>query len=185
MRDRIFVFAAILITLLARAACAEDKTPVLVRTTGTAQIDGTITAGEYSLTVDLARAKLALLWTEDTLTIGVTAETKGWVAVGLGSRRMDKAIIFIGYTTQDQGQLKIQKGAGHSHGDMDSKVMTSYAIAEKGKGTTMEVALKASSFIAPDQTGLDLIVAFGGSDSFSGFHRFRTPLSVSLQKPAP
>jgi hypothetical protein len=68
---------------------------------------------------------------------------------------------------------------------MDSKVMTSYAIAEKGKGTTMEVALKASSFIAPDQTGLDLIVAFGGSDSFSGFHRFRTPLSVSLQKPAP
>jgi hypothetical protein len=181
MRDRIFVFTAVLLALLAWTACAEDKPAALVRTTGTAQIDGKIAAGEYSLTVDLANAKLALLWTEDTLAIGVTAETKGWVAVGIGSRRMDKAIIFIGYATGDQGQLKIQKGAGHSHGDIDSKAMTSYAIAEKGKGTTMEVALKASSFIASDQTGLDLIVAFGGSDSFSGFHRYRTSLSVSLQ----
>ena len=185
MRDRVFVLTAVCIALLARAACAEDKPLALVRTTATAQIDGTIAAGEYSLTVDLAKAKLALLWTEDTLTIGVTAETKGWVAVGLGSRRMDRAIIFIGYETGDQGQLKIQKGAGHSHGDVDSKAMTSYAVAEKGKETTMEVALNASSFIAPGQTGLDLIVAFGGSDSFSGFHRFRTPLSVSLQKQAP
>ena len=182
MRDRIFVFTAVLLALMAWTACAEDKPAALVRTTGTAQIDGTIAAGEYRLTVDLANAKLALLWTEDTLAIGVTAETKGWVAVGIGSRRMDKAIIFIGYATGDQGQLKIQKGAGHSHGDIDSKAMTSYAIAEKGKGTTMEVALKASSFIASDQTGLDLIVAFGGSDSFSGFHRYRTSLSVSLQR---
>jgi hypothetical protein len=182
MRDRVFVFTAVLLALLARAACAEDKPPALARTTGTAQIDGTIAAGEYSLTVDLAKAKLALLWIEDTLAIGVTAETKGWVAVGLGSRRMDKAVIFIGYATGDQTQLKIQRGAGHSHRDVDSKAMTSYAIAEKGKDTTMEIALKASSFIAPDQSVLDLIVAYGGSDSFSGFHRYRTPLSIALQR---
>ena len=182
MRERAFVCTMALLALLARAACAQDKPAALVRTSGKARIDGVIAAGEYSLTVDLAKAKLSLLWTEDTLSLAVTAETKGWVAVGLGSRRMDKAIIFIGYATGDQGQLKIQKGAGHSHGDIDSKAMTSYAIAEKGKGTTMEVALKASSFIASDQTGLDLIVAFGGSDSFSGFHRYRTSLSVSLQR---
>lgn len=182
MRERAFVCTMALLALLARAACAQDKPMALVRTSGKARIDGVAAAGEYSLTVDLAKARLSLLWTEDTLSLAVTAETKGWVAVGLGSRRMDKAIIFIGYATGDQGQLKIQKGAGHSHGDLDVNAMSSYAVAEKGKDTTMEVELKASSFIAADQTVFDLIVAFGGSDSFSGFHRDRTSLSVALQR---
>ena len=185
MRNRVSVFAAVFLALLAGAASAQDKPQTLVRTTDQAPIDGTIAAGEYSLTVDLPKAKLALQWSADTLAIAVTAETKGWVAIGLGSRKMDKSVIFIGYVTGDQAQMKIQKGASHSHGDLDSKAMTSYAVAEKGKDTTMEVALNASSFIAADQTVLDLIVAFGGSDSFSAFHRYRTQRSVALQRSAP
>lgn len=182
MRERALVFTVALLALLARAACAEDKPRALVRSPGRAQIDGTIAAGEYSLTVDLAKAKLALRWTDDLLAIGVTAETKGWIAVGLGSRKMDKAIIFIGFATGDQAQVKIQKGAGHSHGDVALEAMSAYALAEKGKETTMEIAVKAPSFITADQTGLDLIVAFGGSDSFSGLHRYRTSLTVALQR---
>jgi hypothetical protein len=182
MRKLVLVYVLVFLTSLTGTACAQDKPMALVRTSGKARIDGVAAAGEYSLTVDLAKARLSLLWTEDTLSLAVTAETKGWVAVGLGSRRMDKAIIFIGYATGDQGQLKIQKGAGHSHGDLDVNAMSSYAVAEKGKDTTMEVELKASSFIAADQTVFDLIVAFGGSDSFSGFHRDRTSLSVALQR---
>ncbi len=185
MRERAFVFTAVLLALLARAAFGQDKPVTLLRTSGKAQIDAVIAAGEYSLAIDLAKAKVSLLWTEDTLAIAVTAETKGWVAVGLGSRRMDQAVIFIGYVTGDQAQMKIQKGAGHSHGDLDLQAMSAYAVAEKGKKTTLELALKAPFFIAPDQTELDLIVAFGGSDSFSGYHRYRTPLNVALQRSAP
>jgi hypothetical protein len=185
MRERAFVCTMALAALLARAAFAQDKPATLIRASGKAQIDGAIAAGEYSLTVDLAKTRLSLLWTDDTLAIAVTAETKGWVAVGLGSRLMDQAVIFIGYVTGDQAQMKIQKGAGHSHEDVDLEAMTAYAVAEKGKKTTMELALKAPSFIASDQTVLDLIVAFGGSDSFSALHRYRTALSVALQRSAP
>lgn len=182
MRKLVLVHILVLLAFLTGVARAQEKPPVLGLSTGSAQIDGAIAAGEYSLTAELPKAKLSLLWTEDTLAVAVTAETKGWVAVGLGSRRMDKAIIFIGYATGNQARLKVQKGAGHSHTDVDSQAMSAYAVAEKGNVTTLEVALKASSFISPKQTRLDLIVAFGGSDSFSDVHRFRTSLGIALQR---
>lgn len=176
------VHVLLLLVLAAGTAAAQEAPPVLLLSTGRVDTDGVISPGEYTATVTLPRAQVALKWSEQTLCIGLTAPTAGWVAVGLGSRRMDGSFIVMGYRKGDLAQLKIQKGSGHGHGDMPSDAMVSYAVGEKGVSTTMEVVLKAAQFIAAGQTGLELIVAFGATDSFVGLHRWRTPLAVSLAR---
>jgi hypothetical protein len=182
MNKLTLVFAVLLLVLAAGAAGAQEAPPVLVLSTGRTDADGVISPDEYTLTVTLPRAVVSLKWSEQTLCVGVTAPTAGWVALGLGSRKMDGALIVMGYRKGDLAQLKIQKGAGHGHGDTPSDAMLSYAVGEKGVSTTVEVVLKAGSVVAAGQTGLDMIIAFGATDSFAGFHRWRSPLSVSLAR---
>ena len=180
MKKLTVAVAAALLVLAAAAAFAQETPPVLLQSTGRIDADGIISPDEYSLSIPLPRARLALRWSQETLCIGITAPTAGWVAVGLGSRKMDGALIVIGYAKGSLAQLKIQKGSGHGHGDTPSEAMLAYAVTEKGATTTMELVLRASSVIGESQTGLDMIAAFGGSDSFSGLHRWRAPLAVAL-----
>lgn len=182
MKRLTLAFLALLLLLAAGSAGAQGTPPVLLLSTGRTDADGVISPGEYSTTVTLQRAQLSLRWSEQTLCIGLVAPTAGWVAVGLGSRRMDGSVIVMGYRKGDLAQLKIQQGSGHGHADMPSDAMLSYAVGEKGVSTTMEVVLKAAPFITAGQTSLELIAAFGGSDSFAGLHRWRTPLTVSLAR---
>jgi hypothetical protein len=180
MNKLTLVVAALLLVLAAGAAAAQDAPPVLVLSTGRVDTDGVVSPGEYTLSVTLPRAVVSLKWSEQTLCVGVTAPTAGWVALGLGSRKMDGALIVMGYRKGDLAQLKIQEGAGHGHRDTPSDAMLSYAVGEKGVSTTVEVVLKAPSVITAGQTRLDMILAFGATDSFAGLHRWRAPLSVSL-----
>jgi hypothetical protein len=46
--------------------------------------------------------------------------------------------------------------------------------------TVLELALKASEFIAKGQGELELIAAMGGSDSFLAIHRARARLTVAI-----
>ena len=182
MKRLTVAFVVLLFLLAAGAAGAQETTPVLLLSTGRTEADGVISPGEYTTTVTLQRAQVSLKWSEQTLCIGMVAPTAGWVAVGLGSRRMDGSVIVMGYSKGELAQLKIQEGSGHGHLDMPSDAMLSYAVGEKGVRTTMEVVLKAAPFIAAGQTSLELIAALGASDSFAGLHRWRAPLTVSLAR---
>ena len=147
-----------------------------------ARVDGVFTDKEYGLVTEDAGMKLGLTWTADVLYIGLSAPTTGWVAAGIGSTRMDGAVIYIGYAVGQESQMKIQKGAGHGHADLDAGAPRQYAVKEAGGRTVLELALDASTAIAKNQAALQLIIAMGGADSFSSVHRARAGVSVELAR---
>ncbi len=148
-------------------------------------VDGSISESEYSFQKDFGRVTLSLSRGVDTLWIGVAGKTSGWIAVGLGTMKMNGASIFIGYVAADgKPQFKPQIGTGHSHKDpsgvdMNDEVV-SYAMKEEGGKTYLELALKSAAFIKEGQEKLDLIFAIGPSKSFDPYHSYRGTLEVKL-----
>lgn len=164
------------------SASAQAKPLVLPVAEAWVEVDGVAGATEYAITADLGKFKLRMSRDADTVYAALSGETTGWVAVGFGSSRMDGALMFLGFVTKDgKSQLKIQKGAGHSHGDVESDALIQFAMKEAGGVTTLELALKASSIIGKNATDLPVIFSMGGSDSFSGFHLARGSQLVKLQ----
>jgi hypothetical protein len=158
---------------------AEDPLS-LSQTKSSPRVDGVIADGEYALTANALDMQINLSWTGETLSVGVSGQTSGWVAVGLGSSAMNDAVIYIGFVSGDQAQLKVQKGAGHRHGDLDSNAPLQYAVQERSGQTTLEIALKASSFITKGQKQLEIIFAMGSARSFASMHKARYTATVSL-----
>jgi hypothetical protein len=173
---------AALFALFAVAAESQDKSLTLGVTAGKPKADGALGAKEYAVYADLPKMKIALSLDGEALYIGISAETGGWVAVGLGAQRMEGAIIFIGYATGSRGLLKVQKGAGHGHGDVALSPPIGYAVKEANGRTTLEIAVKAEAFMAKGQKNLDMILAFDAADSFSSFHQKRYRVSVLLKQ---
>jgi len=178
MRSRLVSLLGILLMTVALAAGAQG--PTLAVTAATAKIDGVFEDREYSLVTEAAGIKLGLTRTPDTLFIGLSAPTTGWVSVGLGSRTMDGAIMYIGYISGATTELKVQKGSGHRHADVDAGSPLRYAMKEAGGQTVLELALQASEVIAKGQNALELSVAMGSADSFVSMHRARASLTVAL-----
>jgi hypothetical protein len=170
-----------LLMVVGSTAGAQD-TLNLSRTTTSAKTDGVISAKEYSLTTGGTDMQLSLSWIADTLYIGVTGQTAGWVAVGLGSPVMDTSIMYLGYVSGDKTSLKVQQGARHGHGDVDANAPLKYAMKEANGRTVMEIAVKAAWFIAQGQKELEVILALGGADSFTAMHRSRYSTVVSLSQ---
>ena len=168
--------------LLSGSASAQTAPLVLPVAEASVEVDGAVGATEYAVTAEVGKMKLRMSRDADTVYAAFSGETTGWVAVGFGSYRMDGSLMFIGFVGKDgKSQLKIQKGSGRSHGDVESDAMIQFAMKEDGGVTTLELALKATSLIRSGTTDLPVIVAMGGSDSFTSPHRARSPLQVKLQ----
>lgn len=169
---------------------------VLVGTSGFAQnaglavstnkvvADGVVKANEYGFSKELDSLTLYVNRSKDTLSLAIVGETTGWVAVGLGSQKMEGATIFMGFVGADgKVQFKSQIGTGHSHTDAAKSVedtVSSYAIKEANGKTTMELSLKAAAYIKDGQAALDLIYAVGEDKSFRPRHSSRGALSLKL-----
>jgi len=135
-------------------------------------VDGVVKAGEYTYARDFDhQLTLYASRTADTLYFGVVAITDGWVAVGLGSQKMDGAAIFMGFVDTDgKVSFKAETGKGHRHVDAPAAIsasVISYAIKQEGGKTTLEVAVKAASFIKQGQSSVDVIYAMGKDRSFT------------------
>jgi hypothetical protein len=169
-----------LILLAVTFAVGAQGTPLLGITSAPVKVDGVFGDKEYSLVSEAAGMRLGLTRTADTLFVGLSAPTTGWVAAGLGSAKMDGAIMYVGFVTGDTTELKVQKGTGHRHADADASTPPQYAMKETGGQTVLEFAVKASSVIVKGQKTLDLVVAMGGADSFTSMHKARGGLSVEL-----
>jgi hypothetical protein len=174
----IFMF----IVLAAAPVIAQANT--LAVSENTTVVDGVINAEEYSFQQDFGQMKIYLNLTADTLWIGAIGNTKGWVAVGLGSTKMGGATIFMGFLEEGKVQFKPQMGLlGHRHQDVTDKQVSdsiiSSAMKQDGGKTTLEVALKAATYIQ-NQSKLDMIFAIGPVPSFMVVHTFRGSLSVKL-----
>jgi hypothetical protein len=179
-------FLILLTAALAFVACvslAEDK--ALGVGTTSPEVDGVVKAGEYAVQKDFGPMRISLSRTADTLFVAASANNKGWIAVGLGTNVMNGATIFMGFVGDDgKVQFKPQTGSGHTHADpsgsaaMDSVV--SYAVKEELGKTTLELALKADSYIKGGQSTLDMIFAIGPAKAFSPYHVFRAFQKVPL-----
>lgn len=157
-----------------------------LKTTKTSpSIDGKVGKGEYSLSIDIKDGKVFLSKTKNILFAAIKVKTKGWVAMGFNSLRMNNADIVIGYVTNGKGVVKQQKGAGRTHKDSEIPYLLKYGITENKDYTTLEVELRygkdKKSLYFSDQT-LKMIVAYGTKDNIKSYHKFRKPISVKLIK---
>jgi len=168
------------LTVAAFTAGAQQSPLVLKQTPAKPKVDGVMADKEYSLNAGAEGVKLGLTWTADALYVAMSGATTGWVAVGFGSSFMDSALIYIGFVSGGKTQLKIQKGSGHRHGDVNADAPIQYAMKDDGSQTTLELALKPGPLIAKSQKQLDFILAYGASDDFVSLHRGRYSLSVTL-----
>ena len=170
-----FLFAGV-------AASAQTQPLVLPAAEAWVDVDGVTGATEYPVTAEAGKMKLRLSRDADTVFAALSGETTGWVAVGFGSLKMDGSLMLIGFVSADgKAQLKIQRGKGRSHADVESDALIQFAMKETGGVTTLELALKASSIIGKGATELPVIFAMGGADSFTTPHRARGSQQVKLQ----
>jgi hypothetical protein len=174
---------AVLVLFLAVAAAAAFAQSLAVGT-GKTVIDGVVKAGEYSFSQQFDTVTLYANRTADTLSLAVVGSTSGWVAVGLGSMKMNGATIFMGFVDADgKVQFKPQEGTGHRHINAAKSVedtIVSYQIKEAGGKTTLEIAVKAADYVKAGQAALDLIFAVGQDKSFTPYHSSRGSVSLKL-----
>lgn len=124
--------------------------------------------------------KVELIWSveEDELTISMTAETKGWMAVGLGSSRMDGSIMFLGYNKDGEAFFEEHLGRGHSHKKASEQRPVEFSVDEENGTTVMELTVKKSDFVKAGDTLLPVIVAYGNRDNFNSMHRYRDSTEI-------
>jgi hypothetical protein len=169
----------IMVLLLAAAAVAvfAQKLPA---SSPAATLDGTIVTNEYALVVPLDTATLYASRTADKLFLALEAQSTGWVAIGVGSAKMDNAWIYIGFVTGDQVTFAVQQGSGHGHKEAGDAPKVEYKLAEREGSTTMELAFRSADLIAGGQTELACIVAYGKADNLSSYHAFRRAVQIQL-----
>jgi hypothetical protein len=184
---RMISVALVLSALVLGASAGFAQDAALAVSAKDATVDGVVKPGEYSWTKSFGQLELSLTRTADTLWIGAVGTTTGWVSVGLGTLKMDKSAIFIGFVdSEGKTQFKPQLGAGRTHADTTDPDITgslvSSAMKEQGGKTTLEFALSADTWIVEGQAALNLIYAIGSQDSFSPRHTMRGAFAVPLAK---
>lgn len=159
MRRLVLVIAALAVTALAFGA-----DPV---------VDGKVSAGEYAHSQTLMGGNLVLSWQVDSdggLFIAASAKTKGWVAVGLGSSKMEGSTIYIGSVgTDGTPAFSEDAGKGHGHAPAPSKTADQSAVGQDGEWTTLEIHIPAGSLPFTGTT-VPFIVSFSGSKDLTTWH---------------
>ena len=180
-RNLVLLFSLVLLTALGAAAFGQS----LATTTNKTVVDGVVNAAEYSYSKTFQGLTLYANRTSDALYLAVVGETTGWVAVGLGSMRMDGSTIFMGFVgSGSKEQFKVQAGSGHSHKEASADVsatVVSYVLKEAGGKTTLELQLKPDSYLKSGQSSLDTIYAMGTETSFIPRHFMRGAVSIPLK----
>ena len=144
------------------------------------RIDGIVAEGEYSLEIEMRRAVLYLNRTEQTLSVAVHSQLDGWVAVGLGSTRMDQASIYIGYVDSGRVVFAAELGRGHDHENASVAGPEEYRLTEDGEGTILELSFPVEAFVLPGARTLSLIAACGRKDNLDSYHVARKGLEIGL-----
>jgi hypothetical protein len=174
---KVFTVAIVLATVLIAAAAGQNQ---LVVTKTDATIDGLVSREEYSLVIELPRAVLYLNRTEQNLSIALHSQLDGWIAVGLGSQKMNKAMIYIGYVDGGREVFAGQLGRGHGHRDAEVVEPGEYRLREDQSGTVLELKFPVSAMLPAEATSFSMIVACGKRDNLNSYHSLRRGLEILL-----
>ncbi len=162
---------ALMILILAAlaAATAAAQAPVL---------DGVIAEGEYRFVETKSGIRLASSLSADgsTLYVAVSGATRGWVAFGVGSPRMNGAYMILGFQeTGGRTAISEETGVGHSHRPNAQRVATA-VVREQDGVTTLEASFPAAAFVQNGQ--IQAIAALGNRDDLTSLHRARAAFVI-------
>lgn len=136
-------------------------------------VDGKVSAGEYGGSQTLGEGALTLNWAPDGhggVFLALSAPTKGWLAVGLGSQRMSGAYVYIGFVgAGGQAVFSEQTAKGHTHKDSGKKTADQSAVARTGANTVLEFHVPAGQLPFAGKA-VPFIVASSGSPDLTSFH---------------
>jgi hypothetical protein len=146
----------------------------------TAVADGILGTNEYARTETKAGITVAASLSPDgaTLHLAVKAKTAGWVAIGAGSQKMDKAFMVLAFVSGTTQTISEETGRGVGHSVNTGKLVTAAFVAEAGDFTTLELAVPAAGFVK-DKT-VELIAAFGAQDNRTSIHRARASFKLTF-----
>jgi hypothetical protein len=166
-----------LFVALATTAFAQDK-PVVK----TPMVDGVVKTGEYVKTLDFSPFTLSVTRAKDAVFFAVSVKTTGWVALAVGSDRMDSATMFLGNVVDGKAGFTEQSGRGHGHTDAaaDKIITVRNAVQETAGVTTLEVECKASVIPAGTKE-ISLLLAYADDDSFRARHAVRKAVTVKFE----
>jgi hypothetical protein len=143
--------------------------------------DGTIKAGEYAFTEVKNGITIAASLSSDgkTIYMAVSAATKGWIALGAGSAKMNGSYMILAYQ-DDKGVRFVSEetGVGHTHKPNAKNVAKAF-VNEADGVTTLEAQFPAEAMVKDGK--LDAIAAFGARDDRTSMHRGRAVYSISLK----
>jgi hypothetical protein len=149
-------------------------------------VDGKVGAGEYAHSRSLMGDKVVLSWQsgpDGGLFVAVSARTKGWVAVGLGSAKMEGSTICIGSIGADGTPVFSEDaGKGHGHASSSRKTADQSAVGREGEWTTVEIHIPAASLPFTGRSTA-FIVAYAGSISLTNWHGLFNHASGTMDLP--
>ncbi len=179
-----YIFAAVMIAASASLGAAQAQ----LGGVGIAPLaDGLVSPGEYSFmaTKSGARISLALGAEGSVLYAAIDAPTRGYVALGFGSLKMNGASLFMALDKAGKSTVSEQLGSGHGHSEAKGASILASAVKTAAGRTVFEFSLPAAPFISAGK--LELVYSFGGMDLFAYHFPFaRGNLLVPLaQEPGP
>lgn len=147
--------------------------------TGMPVLDGTLGQGEYATTQTKNRITVAGTLSADksTIYVAVSAQTAGWVSIGLGSLKMNGAFMVTAFDDAGKPSVFYELGSGHSHAPATASDIKT-AVKETAGTTILEVAVPAAAYVKGGS--LQLITAFGTKDNIRTMHAGRMATTLTF-----
>jgi hypothetical protein len=156
----------------AQALAVQDAAPV---------IDGAMQKGEYAQAQAVGPFWLGAALSKDgsTLSIGLAAKSTGWIAVGLGSTRMNGAYIVIGFDSNGNATVSENIGKGHGHSPSGAHKVIASALKTANGQTTLEFSIPAAEYVKSGK--LDLILGASNKADLVSFHPLFKGVTLSTK----
>ena len=136
-------------------------------------VDGVVAPGEYAHNLPLSDGNAVLSWAVDGtggLYLALTAKGKGWAGIGLGSKKMSGAYIYLGFAGKSgKPVFTEQVSKGHHHSSSDKNTADQSAVGLKDGTTTLEFHIPVANFPFSGKT-VSFIAAFSNAEDLTTFH---------------
>jgi hypothetical protein len=145
-------------------------------------VDGKYTDGEYQLVVNGRGGFIALSRNGDSISFCVSFKTKGWVAIGFGSKVMNDSHMIIAFVHNGVPTISEQVGRDHTHSAADKPALVQKAVTETDAGTTLEGEIPLASIESTNAKTLPVIYAYSAADSLFAMHSYSNSIVVALEE---
>jgi len=161
------------------ALLAVTATVSWAQTAGKVTLDGMINEGEYKTVEVKNEFTIAARLSDDksTLQVAIKGPTTGWMAIGMGTLKMNGSFMILGYVADGKPSVSYELGKGYSHAPTPAPGASAF-VSETDGVTTLEVSLPALSYVKDGV--LQVIGASGPKDDFKSKHTRRTALELKL-----